>query len=382
MKKFVVFLTLVVLSACTGTSEERLPTLLAVAFGGAAQPQVGLVRTALTASEEAQGGFAFLPDSPQPLAAPALDFAVTERNGSRRELVVLSSAGGTGGAAGGETYLDFFNLQGIDADAPSAFAPSRPRRALSSFTDAAASFCPEAVQVSRTGRYVVVFNGSRCGDTPALNVFDTQTDRALPRVTGGTFGLVGVPPYLDQQTDTLYYLQQKVSDTDLVAVRLTETATGPDFPITTVTVLPGRDQRGLTQTGSTLLVLYSSRFLTVPLATPGDNTTVDTAADARRFVDNLSPAEGAVLVLGPDRLTVHRTPADVDEQSATVAATSATYDPLERFVYLTSEQQLTRFDLLRYNGSFSGLLQTFPVPELVQPGPVTYFKGVVPTVAP
>ncbi len=368
------------LSACTGTSEERLPTLLAVALNPAAGPQVALVRTALTASEEVQGGFAVLEDSRQTLLAPAVDFAVTERRGSRRELVVLSGAGGT---VSGEAYLDFFNLQGVDAASPDAFAPSRPRRALSSFVDAPASFCPEAVQTSRTGRYVVVFNAPRCGGTAALDLFDTQTNRALPRLAGGTFGLVAAPPYLDQQTDTLYYLQQKVSNTDLVAVRLSDFGdTDVDFPAATLTTLPDRDQRSLTQVGSTLLVLYPSSFLSVPLATPAQNVLVDTLPDSRRFIDDLSPFEASVLILGNNRLTVHRLLDDADEQSTQVTVESATYDPLERFAYLVSEQQIVRFDLLRYDGSFSGVLRTFELPELVKPGPVTWFKGVVPVTGP
>ena len=89
-----------------------------------------------------------------------------------------------------------------------------------------------------------------------------------------------------------------------------------------------------------------------------------------------------MLILGSDRLTVHRLLDDADEESTQVAVRSATYDPLERFVYLVSDRQIIRFDLLRYDGSFSGLLQTFTLPELVQPGPVTWFKGVVPVGAP
>ena len=268
-----VLCALALLTACTGTSEERLPTLLVVALNLEAQPQVALVRTALTAAEEAAGGFAVLDGSRRALTAPAVDFAVTERRGSRSELVVLSRTGGAAGSdevTSAEVYLDFFSLQGVDADAPDAFAPSRPRRTLSSFTNPPASFCPEALQVSRTGRYVVVFNASRCGDTASLDIFDLQTNRALPRLAGGTFGLVPTPPYLDQQADTLYYLQQKVSDTDLIAVRLTDIDSGTDvdFPVTTLATLPDRDQRSLTQIGTTLLVLYPSSFLSVPLATP------------------------------------------------------------------------------------------------------------------
>lgn len=365
-------IVLAALAACTGTSEERLPTLLVVGFGEAAQPEVALIRTALTAAEEAEGGFTFLEPSRQGLAAPAVDFAVTERNGSRSELVVLSRA------ESGAAYLDFFNLQGISADAPDAFAPSRPRRALSSFPGVAANFCPEAVQVSRTGRFAVVFSGTSCGDDAAVDIFDLETNRALPRITGGTFGLVTAPPYLDQQTDTLYYLQQKVNNAELIALRLAD----PDFAATSVATLPGLDQRGLTQIGATLLMLYPSSFVTVPLATPTENVVVDSVPDSRSFIDNLSPVETSVLILGSNRLTVHRLLDDADEQSVPIPVRSATYDPLERFVYLASEGQIVRFDLLRYSGSFSGLLRTFTLPELVQPGPITWFKGIVPMTAP
>ena len=387
VKNLLFCLVLAVLSACTGTSEERLPTLLAVSLGGSAQPQVALVRTTLTTSEEAQGGFAVLEDSRRALAAPAVDFAVTERNGSRSELVVLSSAGGATPNTevdGSAVYLNFFSLQGVDAASPDAFAPTRAQRTLGSFTSAPASFCPEAVQTSRTGRYVVVFNASRCGSAASLDLFDTQTNRALPRLTGGTFGLVDAPPYLDQQADTLYYLQQKVSTADLIAVRLTDIGNGADvdFPATTLATLPDRDQRGLTQVGTTLLALYPSSFLSVPIATPTQNVLVDTLSDSRRFIDNLSPFETSVLILGDNRLTVHRLLDDADEQSTPVTVTSATYDPLERFVYLVGDRQITRFDLLRYDGDFSGLLRTFEVVDLVQPGPVTWFKGVVPVSAP
>ena len=207
---------------------------------------------------------------------------------------MLSSAGGATPNTevdGSAVYLNFFSLQGVDAASPDAFAPTRAQRTLGSFTSAPASFCPEAVQTSRTGRYVVVFNASRCGSAASLDLFDTQTNRALPRLTGGTFGLVDAPPYLDQQADTLYYLQQKVSTADLIAVRLTDVGNGADvdFPATTLATLPDRDQRGLTQVGTTLLALYPSSFLSVPIATPTQNVLVDTLSDSRRFIDNLSP---------------------------------------------------------------------------------------------
>jgi len=88
--------------------------------------------------------------------------------------------------------------------------------------------------------------------------------------------------------------------------------------------------------------------------------------------------------LGNNRLTLHTSLTDTDEEGTSVRTPSGTtLDPDGQFAYLLSEGQVTRFDLLLYDGdSFSGTLQTFTLDELANPGPIAYARGIDPEETP
>ena len=382
-------LALLTLTGCTGTFEPPLPTLLAVGVVQGEQAQVALVETVLTRTDEEGGGYTFLGASRQNLAAPAVDFDVTERRDARTQLVVLSRA------EDDEGFIDFFTLSGIDPDDPTGFAPvaSKPRLTLSDLEqpedeDETFTFCPEALQVTRDGRYVALYNGTSCAgsDDIFIDIIDTREREILERVRGRTFGFVDVEPFLNQQNDTLYYLRQQVNSADLISLDLTDADIvadrdgGLELRQELEITFPDLDQRDLTLYDETFLVLYEDGFIPFPLAANALGDAVETTDNSESFIDNLEAIDTEILILGSNRLTVHLSPNDTDEEDTGVRTPSGTtLDTDGQFAYLLSEGQITRFDLLSYKGnSFSGTLQTFELEELSNPGPVAYARGIDP----
>ena len=288
---FAIFCLSFVLGACTGTTEERLPTLLAVSLVQDGTPKVALIKTVLASD----GEYELLPDSRRDLAAPARDFSVTGRRGERGELVVLSRADDN------ESYLDFFSLRGIDPANPEAFRPvaDKPRLEVSTFEDAGGGFCAEALQISNSGRYAAIFNGTEdCQgvDEPTIDVLDLQEERVLERITGGTFGLVNATPYIDQRTDTLFYLTQGVNQVNLIRLNLS------NLSKETFTELDAQNENNIAQyatdisrQGETLLILRAAEIVALPLSDPDNPLSLSTSSSSNRFVDNLV-ASGIVLL--------------------------------------------------------------------------------------
>ena len=394
MKKLVtLLLSLLALTGCTGTVEPPLPTLLAVGVTQGEQPQVALVETVLVRNnEEEGGGYTFLESSRQNLAAPAVDFDVTERTSARTQLVVL------GRDAEFEGYIDFFTLSGIDPDDPVGFAPvaGKPRLVLSELDqpddeDDALTFCPEALQVSRDGRYVALYNGISCRENASsddifIDIIDTREREILERIRGGTFGFVDTAPFLDQQNNRLYYLRQRVNSAGLVTLELDNAAADADLEgglaerQEVAVEFPDLDQRDLTLYDETFLVLYEDAFIPFPQGASAVGDAVETTDNSLNFIDNLEALDPEVLILSDTRLTVHTSLTDTDEDDTSVPSPSGTtLDPDGQFAYLLSEGQVTRFDLLSYKGeSFSGTLQTFELEELSGTGPVAYARGIDP----
>ena len=366
-----------ILAACTGTTEERLPTLLAVSLVQNDEPQVALIETVLASD----GTYTLLEDSRRPLPAPAKDFSVTGRRGERGELVVLSRADDN------ETYLDFFSLRSIDPADPQNFKPvaDKPRLALSTFEDAEGGFCAEALQISNSGRYAAIFNGTDgCQgiDEPTIDVLDLREERVLERITGGTFGLVTATPYIDQRTDALFYLTQGVNQVNLIRLNLA------NLSKETFAELDAENENNIAQyasdisrQGDTLLILRSAEIVALPLSNPENPLSLSTTSGSKRFVDNLVEASTNILTLTSRRLTVHRSLEDEDEGSADLDSLFGTLEAVEGFAYFPLEGAIRRFDLLRYRSSsaeVSSLLRTYSVPELTTPGPITHLKGILP----
>jgi len=386
-------LSLLVLAGCTGTVEPPLPTLLAVGVVQGERAQVALVETVLTRTDEEGGGYTFLESSRQDLAAPAVDFDVTEREDARTQLVVLSRA------EDNEGFIDFFTFSGINPGDPSGFTPvaNRPRLTLSELTqpedeDEPLTFCPEALQVTRNGRYVALYNGTFCDDAndAFIDIIDVREREILERIGGRTFGFVDVHPFLDQRSDRLYYLRQQVNSADLISLNLSNAAVDADLD-GGLTVrqeveidFPDLDQQDLTLYDETLLVLYDDAFIPFPLAADELGDAVETNDNSQSFIDNPEAVDPYILILGNNRLTVHASLTDTDEEDIGVPTPSGTtLDPDGEFAYLLSEGQVTRFDLLSYKGdTFSGTLQTFELDELTDTGPVAYARGIDPEEAP
>ena len=378
------------LTGCTGTFEAGPPTLLVVAFDDGT-PRVGLVKDTFRALDAAGRDLVFVPGSARVLPEPAVAIDVVDRAGTRPTAVVLSRGAGTAPA----TYLRGFSLAGIDPASPSAFVED-PEYTFTLAnggtgddglleTRLAADYCLVDAQITRTGRYLAVFEErSACGGASfrAVYVLDLEAART------GTDPLVAVfdspaPTnaglYVDPTGDldargraAVYFVDPveglKAFRFDTREVVDLDIAIAPFDPSGVVDI--GR-------VGAALILVESDAYVIVdPTTTTPTATRVDSASGLTTMVpDPLGITTSAVFLAG-DQLVVHD---DVSadgfaEESSAPVRTGASLEPIDRFVYLLGDERIGVFDLLTFEGS-SVQVRAFSIPEIPAATALTWTRA-------
>lgn len=359
------------LGGCTGTFETLPPLLLVTSLVEGEIAQLALIEDTFLTEDEIEGRFVFLEESRRDLPAPAVAFDLVDRRGDRTSLAVLSRGPGPDFTA----FLSLFQVTDIDPSDPSTFAETSRRDLSAILLDevGVAAPCLTEVAMSADGRYAALFEDrSACvpGDTlRALYVIDLDTDGVVKTID--TEPVLPAGLYLDQETDLVYYLSDAVGEADLRSFEL------PDERIETVATVTGNEQIDLAPVQqSVLLALEPDAFEAVDLDDPGaTRTPVDTTSGSLALIDDDLGIVPEVLILGSSRFTVHTTISDSEEQALTVTAVSGTLEPTQQFVYLLETGAIRLFDLLRYEGSFSGTVERFAIAELTSPGLITWVRA-------
>jgi hypothetical protein len=361
------------LVGCTGTFEERPPTLLVVGFGAEGSGEVGLIDTRLfdagvPPEERVVTVRRALVDRSQPLA-----FDVVDRTGDRSELVVLSRRGEN-------YYLSFFNLRDIDPDDPAAFAENTARRVDLSALGSEEPLCPRALQISRTGRYAALLNDNQragCAASPALSIVDLQ-QQAVTNVSVPGQPIIRTAFHLAQEADALYFLSEQAGDAVLRRLEVSAPASPSEgFAIP----LPSgqREVRDLAPVRDALVVLRNSTFVAVrdferdasldDVDLEGGRSTVTNAqhlvADDFRILPN-------VMILSGSQFAVHLTVSDDDESTTSLSSAVGGTVDFNQFAFLLAPQRVHVFDPLEFDGSGAPRVTAFTFDALQQPAFITW----------
>ncbi len=383
-------LVALLLSACTGTSEEQAPTLLIVGVLDGTTPQLALVED-VPSPATVNDRLRFVPGSRRPLQAPAVAIDVTERDLGRGVAWVLTRevAGGTTTRA----YLEPFAVSDIDPAAPAAFAPAGPPLELVGpggilpLDDSPNTVvCPTAVQASRSGEWLLVLDVPRectpaSGDFPVLWLVNSAAG------TAGTLQesnvVLGVQPYTDQRRENErgFFLVAGTATAQVYAIDF-ETGVSSWFGQRELAADP-YELRHAAGGGSTLVGFTTSQLVGVDLERPAGSDRLGpvTAATSARQVVVDPTAVRHVLLLTDTQVEVHAALAQdaPAPDSVTFAGAGASIDGPRAYGYVIAGGQMMLVDL--YTGGGAGdSLRTFAysVPELTLPtGPTGRPLGVV-----
>lgn len=378
------------LGACTGTRSTRAPTLLLVGYSEGGAGRLGVVEDTFLTDEAVANRFLFLSSTPLPATPVAYD--VSDRDGARDELFVLSRAG-----TSAEAYLSIFGIANLT---PSAEG-SQPSASLElSYADLrlpegldAIDICPTRLQVSGDGRYVAVMHDlSLCQSGNLNDALDIVDLSASPPAIVQRFENTSVVPdalYLYQGgSDQVFYFREEAGGMRLRTLRLsTMTEESTDAIVVNARKGDGTTVRDLSRVGGELIALQANRF--TPIAdfadAPEALEPVTTSSSSRKLVPTNSSSPTAVMVLGSDSFTIHSDSSDASPDSATLTGVvDGSLEPVGGFVYFVTSgsNNLPIFDLREYDPASSNLdsnLGTrFGLPQITAPAFVTWAQSVLP----
>lgn len=371
-----------VLAACTGTTENVPPLLLAVGRldPSTSQPEMVLVEDNFTANQSTPRTLTVVPNSARTLAYPAVSADVVDRTGTRSTLVVLTrQLSGSGATTDPVSALRFYAFQGIDPASPTAFQLLRTVQLTGASGDPfyQSGACFTSVQISYDGRYAALLSDPQTcapnsGNPPALYSLDTQNTSAHYQIAPNQ-PLLAAAPFDDQAQvgEKLYFLISGgvggASNAEIWSTPVPYDPTAVPPIADTQASLPGLQQTELTNDGSQFVALtnqnpYQTNYMASYLeaVTPGTSITtgqqVATVNDARAMAIDPSGATQQVVVAGYYGSTgFGQTAVHPDPTHMPTATTPYTYgytgvaaaiDPVNRFGYVVNDNQIVVLDLL------------------------------------
>lgn len=358
------------LSGCTGTSEDPLEVLFVVAYGTTAA-EAGI---AIVEDVTAAGGtddFVIVPDSRRPLPAPPLDYDIVDRLNQRSELVVLSRVLDT---TSNLANVLFFNIEELSPDDPSTFQESRPRLAIdldtlaidTDVSPAPSSFCPVAVEVDSEGRYIALLNDqSQCASTDpdAIDLIDLEASSGPTIIAHIQDPIITTAFFLEQDEsrggdqDSLYYFEEVAGEPELQRLDIPNNGDEPE-PISLDITIESRAGNEIVDFGGVFedyMVLREDSFLIIPnqggaLSQPDESDAIETGNNSQRAIFDDFRRTQLLLILSDNRLTVHQSVLDEEEDDIFLQDAIGVIDPLNEFAYLFSAGRVSRFDLFTYDG--------------------------------
>lgn len=386
-----VFLALAaLLTACTGTTEPRPPTLLVVGYAAGTGPTLALVEDSGPTAVPAR--LQFVAGSERPLLADAVAMDIEDRDFTRAYAwVLVRSQATSGGVLSVDAWLQRFATSAIDPAAPTAFAEDTARRVVLSGSGGVLVdpglpgrvVCPSALQVTRSGQWALILDEpAACGQAgfPVQWLLNTVTGNAS--ALRATADVLATSPYTDQVlgSERGYFLVSAPGGAQVYATDFTNPATWfGQARLGGSSVLV--DMAG---SGSVLVGLSDSRLASVDLTDPGAAPSsatleVNSGPWARLVTDPLG-ATTEVLVLNGSRVALHRTPGTPEVGPIFLQAAAGSIDPINRFAYLLASGSITLVDLLSGPDEYDTPLQygAVSVPELtLTTGPDGRVLGVI-----
>lgn len=372
------------LTACTGTFEEPLPLLLVAGFGD----EVALVEDnfhAFAAGDAPQRELTFIDGSRQGAAATVRDLDVADRDGDRHPLYVLSRGGG-------DAYLERFDTRDVDRADGAGFAPLAGEGALDLGAALGATafegpYCPDALAVSRTGRFVALLDDpAACGTSGVTTVFvldvATWSDPAVvyPAEPALAPDFAAVPPVWDQRRDGFYFVAGSRPPEVRFAEVDEDAADGSDAVATPSDVArPDLDEAvSLAPVGERLLVADDDAYVVL---SPEDDAEPEGPVEAVAGLRELFALPGLVTGTAAYRtatsVVVHgELLEDVDpavDEAAVNGVVAGTVGPND-FLFALAPQRIAIVDLLREPGARLDPLRV-DVAELQAPAAISWIRA-------
>ncbi|UCH26572.1 MAG: hypothetical protein JSV66_02685 [Trueperaceae bacterium] len=376
------------LLSCTGTVEPGTgtSTLLVVTFD--AGNTIALVEDTFGTEGASLERLRFVENSERTLPDPAVAIDVVDRAFSRSELFVLSR----GPSPSFTAQLSRYDLERIDPGDPSAFAltdegvvdlslllESDPNEDI-------VNPCLTDLQASRSGRFVALLERQPCtGDDGIIHLVDLEEEELIRSVGPFLPGSNAILPdpgfYLDQDSDTLFFLVAEFGNASLVRLSIPDGS--PEIvPTEQEQRFEGTEQVDLGPVGSSLVALSRDEFQALDPDDPQLSPVIETGSGSTELVSDPFLGTSEVLIIGSRSLTAHDDIADDTpdtEDSISPNIVGGTLEPTQGFVYLLANGGIHIFDLLSYQNRSAAqeisdprFLGFFGVDELVNPGFITW----------
>jgi hypothetical protein len=369
-------LLLVLLPACTGTSEADLPTLLVVGTGAPAQLQ--LLEDVYQPSGTPARTLVPVPGSERELPAPPVSLDVVDRVGARSELVVLVHSD-----AEGVAELRFFDLSDLSATDPSRFVMSRPPLDLTALLQAESEIpqpiCPVEVEVSDDGRHAALLDDGSCRESgfPDIYVIDLTLRRLLYAlsVEHPAVNLLPAGIHIDQATDLLYFAAGSLAPIEVLALPITGASRPADLGAASISPVAG-DDADLARVADGIGLLTGDRLALVPFGDEDQGAVepVSTLVAAERLLADPAASLDVLVVLSADRVAIHQNAEDDSPQTYPLRAApvGATLEPVQRFAYLLEAGGVEILDLFPYAEPPASRTLFVSVPGLAEPAVITW----------
>jgi hypothetical protein len=368
-----------VLTACTGTQADAEPLFLiaGVQDDGGANPRVVVVQDRIL-DGIADGEERFVTFASLGLEATARAFDLVDEIGTREELVVLSRS------QEGDTvtaFLEFFNTRGLLASDTATFRSSRDSIDLGTFD--IPDLCPVDLEVTREGNHALLFNSPRVCDSTqldtdntivALSIFRNDAPFVLssleegnltrPLITSNVLTSTPFPTgmFLDQSTNTLYYLRERgTQNINLQSLSFSAyTSESPETGANSAQVILDNLRfqvdsfRDMTKVGSSLAILGTTNYVLGPLnpttTLPEPIDTLDARSQTPRAFVPDATASSLFILDSNDKLVYHADPTLPANTEADVTGTLSALNTDSDFLYVLGinsrdEPLVTIFDL-------------------------------------
>ncbi len=394
MKRFTLcILSLLLLTGCTGTPNEEIPILLIAAIDGNDGPQLLLFEDKLNSTIR----FPLVDKAARDLSAPAVAFDFTDRNNRRDQLFVLTRDGENVISETSKSYIEIFDTLAIDPATPAKFKKTRSID-LSTIPDLPKPFCPTQIQLTRDGRYAVIFSEiTVCGlsdDKRRIVIIDisqTTLEKLLlsiipPRIQG--FAEAGI--FLDQSNDSLYFVENGVGDVDLLRLDQNSfddvTSTNKQLPsnlkqqVNKEDVIRGTSFFQINRIGSGFVLLDDNKYTHISDTTQSATVTqITTTARSRQMITDTSGEYKQLFILGENGLTIHFDANKTDSAKTSERASSMTLNYVTDFLYLADQNVIKVFDLFDLDQTITSLqIDSETVPTLTtRPTLLTWIPGVI-----
>lgn len=364
--------TALALAACTGTTENTVPTLLVIGSVAPGGSQLELVQDVYEPGTATPRDLVRIAGSTTPLTAPPVSLDVVDRNGVRNELVVLTQDPDTAKAE-----LHFFDLSGLDTTAGAPLVSSRASVDLSALlaNEGISPLCPVEVAVGSDGRRAALLDDGSCRDGVAdIFVLDLVTSELFVLTREFIVDVLPAGLFVDQSTDLLFFPAQSLNRVEVLSIPLT----GATQTTTVGNADLSADAAGdndFDPVAGGLGVLVDDRLALVQVGDDIDEaSSVATLSGASMLLPDPGGSLDEIVVLSASQVAIHASAEDEDPEifSLSQSPVDATLEPVQRFGYVLEAGGVDILDLFPYADEPASRVLFRELPGMDDPRVITW----------